>query len=84
MKRVIMSDRKSVYLWLECEGCQRFGPFHGLRFEHAPLRICYQDSNVIAEFNGTDWLTTDDKYRNFRWGNPMITASPHNPYTKHR
>jgi hypothetical protein len=78
-----MSQRKSVYLWLNCEGWERFGPFQSLRFDNPALRICDQDGNVIAEFDGTDWLTKDEKYRNFRWVNPMITASPQHPHPMH-
>ena len=78
-----MEKSKVVYLWLNCEGWERFGPFQWLRFEDSPLRICDQDANVIAEFDGTDWLTTHEKYRNYRWCLPMITASPQHPHPLH-
>jgi hypothetical protein len=78
-----MSERRSVYLWLNCEGWQRFGPFVWLRFESDLLRVCDQDAHTIAEFDGSDWLTTDEEYRNYRWRCPMITASPQHPHRLH-
>lgn len=78
-----MAQRDSVYLWLNCEGWERFGPFQWLEFEDGPLRICDQDANVIAEFDGSDWLTPHEKYRNHRWQCPMITASPQHPQPFH-
>jgi len=80
MKDFSMAQRGSVYLWLNCEGWERFGPFQWLRFEDSPLRICDQDANVIAEFDGNDWQTTHEKYRNHRWRCPMITASSQHPH----
>jgi len=78
-----MAQRDFVYLWLNCEGWERFGPFQWLRFEDSPLRIGDQDGNVIAEFDGSDWLSTHEKYRNHRWRCPMITASPQHPHPFH-
>jgi hypothetical protein len=78
-----MSPREVIYLWLNCEGWVRFGPFQSLWFEDTPLRICDQDSNVIAEFDGSDWLTTHEQHRNVRWRSPMITASSRHPHPNH-
>jgi hypothetical protein len=73
----------AVYLWLNCEGWVRFGPFQWLRFEAGPLRVCDQDKNVIAEFDGADWRTEQGDYRNYRWRCPMITSSPRHPHPSH-
>ena len=35
-----MAEHNSVYLWLNWEGWQRFGPSQLLRFENNPLRVC--------------------------------------------
>ena len=69
-----------VYLWLNCEGWVRFGPFEWLRFDDEPRTIRDQDGNVLAQFDGTDWHTLGEEYAGFHWRNPMVTASGRHPH----
>lgn len=69
-----------MYLWLNCEGWIRFGPFEWLRFEDDPRVIRNQDGVIVASFDGTDWHTSDGQYDRWIWRNPMVTTSPRHPH----
>ena len=68
-----------MYLWLNCEGWVRFGPFEWLRFDD-PRTIRDQDGEDVAWFDGADWRTLDDRYQGYQWRNPMITVSSRHPH----
>lgn len=72
-----------MYLWLNCEGWVRFGPFAWLRFDDDPRVIRDQDGTVVASFDGADWRTADERYRGFQWRSPMVTASARHPHPLH-
>jgi hypothetical protein len=72
-----------MYLWLNCEGWVRFGPFAWLRFDDNPRVIRDQDGSTVASFDGTDWRTPDEKYSKFQWRNPMVTSSARHPHPNH-
>lgn len=69
-----------LYLWLTCEGWERFGPFKWLRFNDANRLITDQDGNVVASFDGNCWRTPGKKYKEFGWSDPMITSSAKHPH----
>ncbi len=82
------TDRPSearLYLWLNCEGWVRFGPFEWLRFDGGsgpadPLVVRGPNDAAVAQFDGTAWRTPGD---GTAWRTPTITASPRHPHPMH-
>ena len=68
-----------VYLWLNCEGWVKFGPFQSLALDAERRVIADEAGQPIATWDEDAWVTHDPKYERFRWCKPMITASPRRP-----
>ena len=65
----LKAEGTRMYLWLNCEGWVRFGPFEWLRFDDDPRVIRDQDGTVVASFDGSDWRTVHE-YRRL----PMVQS----------
>jgi hypothetical protein len=68
---------RQVFLWLCCEGWQRFGPFAWLRFNDDPRTIIDQDGQVVASWVDGHWRTSDS---GCAWSNPTIGPGPKHPH----
>ena len=71
-----------VYLWLNCEGWVRCGPFAWLRFDDAEGAILDPAGEPVAVRVGNEWHTPGS-HEGFSWRNPMITASSRHPHPNH-
>jgi hypothetical protein len=76
-----MTERENgrVYLWLNCEGWVRFGPFAWLRLDDERGAILDDSGDPIAVRTEDGW-TTPENHEGFQWRNPMITASGRHPH----
>lgn len=72
-----------IFLWLNCEGWQRFGPYKWLKFVDNEQRIVADEGEVVAEKVNGEWLTPG-QFERFRWRTPVITASDKHPHPHHR
>ena len=75
-----MSEQNGeVYLWLNCEGWVRFGPFAWLRFNDEQGAILDPEGEPVVVRVGNEWHTPGSR-QGYQWRNPMITASPRHPH----
>lgn len=70
-----------VYLYLNCEGWQRHGPFKWLRFRDDRRVIEDDEGNVVASFDGECWRTAG-KHASVAWRDPMITSLDRHPHPR--
>ncbi len=73
-------QRRSVYLWLCCEGWMRFGPFEWLRFDDTANAIIGPAGEVVARKTGEYWHITDGRGKGMPFSNPTITTTREHPH----
>ena len=71
-----------VYLYLNCEGWVRFGPFRWVRFCDDRQVITDEADRVIARRDGNHW-TTPDSHPGYRWQDPFVTTASRHPTPNH-
>lgn len=70
-----------LYLWLNCEGWERFGPFEWLSFNDDAGVIADSTGSVIARRrNHGGWFVNRPGLRDMRFCDPMITTSDVHPH----
>ena len=67
----------AVYLHLNCEGWERFGPFEWLRFRDHQRIIEDENGRIVASFDGAHWLASASS---MSWSDPLITSQDRHPH----
>lgn len=72
-------SRGGMYLHLNCEGWQRFGPFELLSLQQDPCGVVDERGTLIARWDGECWRTSDPKFANVHWSRAVLCTSPEPP-----
>lgn len=65
-----------VYLWMECEGWQRFGPFIVVRI--MPKEIQDENGNVLAVRDGDCWRSVG-RFEGYAWSKAVVCGAKWTP-----
>jgi len=67
-----------LYLWLCCEGWQRFGPFRHLNF--SATAITDEEEQIVVSLDAEGVWRTPGIYCCYRWRSPMVTSTETHPH----